>query len=241
MFMLSWRDDGLVGIGLPLVCLGLSGIVLGDISHPAMTMLLWGLLLAGSPVLWWLGNQLNGDADSGEEPHPVHGPVAAAGPAAVPGPVRAVSGREGHAMSQDAYQMYRRNRFRAVSLFACLAGLIGFLADVMDRHALTGGIPATVTRASTFITQANHWFDSGDGQLDVRITPDSGSAFVHPLVLSRRDIDHLLADGSVRITYVADRPARHWREGEPLPAMVWYLLVLAGLFGGLFVLSLRAR
>lgn len=65
MFKLSWRDDGLVGIGLPLVCLGLSGIVLGDISHPAMTMLLWGLLLAGSPVLWWLGNQLNGDADSG--------------------------------------------------------------------------------------------------------------------------------------------------------------------------------
>ena len=45
MFMLSWRDDGLVGIGLPLVCLGLSGIVLGDISHPAMAWLFWGLLL----------------------------------------------------------------------------------------------------------------------------------------------------------------------------------------------------
>lgn len=69
MFMLSWRDDGLVGIGLPLVCLGLSGMVLGDISHPAMARLFWGLLLAGSPVLWWLGNQLNGDADPGEEPH----------------------------------------------------------------------------------------------------------------------------------------------------------------------------
>jgi hypothetical protein len=69
MFMLSWRGYGLVGIGLPLVCLGLSSIVLGDISHPAMARLFWGLLLASSPVLWWLGNQLNGGADPGDEPH----------------------------------------------------------------------------------------------------------------------------------------------------------------------------
>lgn len=144
-------------------------------------------------------------------------------------------------MSQQFYALYRRNRLRAIILFLSLACLVGFIADVVDRHALTGGIPATVTRASKFTTQANQWFASGDGQLDVRITPDSGNAFVYPLVFSRRDIDHLLADGSLRIKYVADRPARHWREGEPLPAMDWYLLVLSGLLAGVFVLSLRAR
>ncbi|MBB1117455.1 hypothetical protein H4O09_10385 [Stenotrophomonas sp. W1S232] len=144
-------------------------------------------------------------------------------------------------MSNDFHTLYRRNRLRAVLLFMALGCLVGFIADVMGRHALTGGIPATVTRASKYTTQANHWFASGDGQLDVRITPDSGTAFVYPLVLSRRDIEHLLADGSIRIKYVADRPARHWRDGEPLPSMDWYLLVLAGLLGGVFVLSLRAR
>lgn len=144
-------------------------------------------------------------------------------------------------MSQQFYALYRRNRLRAIILFLSLSCLVGFIADVVDRHALTGGIPATVTRASKFTTQANQWFASGDGQLDVRLTPDSGTAFVYPLVFSRRDIEYLLADGSIRIKYVADRPARHWRDGEPLPAMDWYLLVLSGLLAGVFALSLRAR
>lgn len=137
--------------------------------------------------------------------------------------------------------LYRRNKYRAVLLFACLACLVGFIADVVDRQALTGGIAATVTRASKYTTEANQWFASGDGQLDVRITPDTAPAFVYPLVFSRRDIEALLADESIRIKYVADRPARHWRDGEPLPAMDWYLLVLSLVFGGLFGLSLRAR
>lgn len=144
-------------------------------------------------------------------------------------------------MSIDVYSLYKRNRLRAILLFMALGCLVGFIADVVDRHALIGGIPATVTRASKYTTQANQWFASGDGQLDVRITPDSGQPFVHPLVFSRRDIDHLLADGDIRIRYVADRPARHWRDGELLPPMDWYLLVLAGLLGGVFMLSLRAR
>lgn len=137
--------------------------------------------------------------------------------------------------------LYRRNRYRAVLLALSLGCLVGFIADVVDRQALTGGIPATVTRASKFTTAANQWFGSGKGQLDVRITPDTGTAFVHPLVLSRHDIAHLLDDGSLRIRYVADRPARHWREGDPLPSMDWYLLVLSLLFAGVFGLSLRAR
>lgn len=144
-------------------------------------------------------------------------------------------------MSSDFYTLYRRNRLRGVLLFLSLACLVGFIADVVDRHALTGGIPATVTRASTFTTQANQWFASGDGQLDVRITPDSGTTFVYPLVFSRADIEHLLADGSLRIKYVADRPARHWRDGEPLPPLDWYLLGLSLLLAGVFGLSLRMR
>ena len=36
---------------------------------PAGAKLFWGLLLAGSPLLWWLGNRLNGEAEPGEEPH----------------------------------------------------------------------------------------------------------------------------------------------------------------------------
>ena len=60
-------------------------------------------------------------------------------------------------------------------------------------------------------------------------------------MLSRADVENLLADGSLRIRYVADRPARHLREGDPLPPMDWYLLVLAVAFGGVFGLSLRAR
>ena len=144
-------------------------------------------------------------------------------------------------MSSDFYALYRRNRLRGVLLFLSLACLVGFMADVMDRHALSSGIPATVTRASQYTTQANQWFASGDGQLDVRITPDSGQPFVYPLVFSRRDIDHLLADGEIRIKYVADRPARHWRDGEPLPPMDWYLLGLCLLLAGVFGLSLRMR
>lgn len=144
-------------------------------------------------------------------------------------------------MSSDFYTLYRRNRLRGVLLFLSLACLVGFIADVVDRHALTGSIPATVTRASTFTTQANQWFASGDGQLDVRITPDSGTAFVYPLLFSRTDIEHLLADGSLRIKYVADRPARHWRDGEPLPPLDWYLLGLGLLLAGVFGLSLRMR
>lgn len=144
-------------------------------------------------------------------------------------------------MSSGFQALYRRNRLRGVLLFLSLACLVGFVADVVDRHALTGGIPATVTRASTFTTQANQWFASGDGQLDVRITPDSGTAFVHPLLFSRADIDHLLADGSLRIKYVADRPARHWRDGEPLPPLDGYLLGLSLLLAGVFGLSLRLR
>lgn len=144
-------------------------------------------------------------------------------------------------MSTEFYTLYRRNRLRAVLLALSLGCLIGFTADVVDRNALTGGIPATVTRASKFTTQANQWFASGDGQLDVRITPDNGTAFIHPLVFSPRDIEHLIEDGSIRIKYVADRPARHWRDGEPLPSMDWYLLVLGLLFAGVFGLSLRAR
>lgn len=137
--------------------------------------------------------------------------------------------------------LYRRHGFGMVLLALCLGCLAGFIADVVDRQALTEGIPASVTPASKFTTQANPWFASGNGQLDERITPDSGSAFVHLLVLSRRDIEHLLADGSLRIQYGAGRQARHWREGEPLPSMDGYRLGLALVSGGLSGLSLRAR
>lgn len=144
-------------------------------------------------------------------------------------------------MSIDVYSLYKRNRLRAILLFMALGCLVGFIADVVDRHALIGGIPATVTRASKYTTQANQWFASGDGQLDVRITPDSGTAFVYPLLFSRTDIEHLLADGSLRIKYVADRPARHWRDGEPLPPLDGYRLGLSLLLAGVYGLSLRLR
>lgn len=144
-------------------------------------------------------------------------------------------------MSIDVYTLCKRNRLRAILLFLALCCLVGFIADVVDHQALTGGIPATVTRASTFTPQANPWLASGDGQQDARITPDSGTAFVYPLVFSRTDIEHRLADGSPRIKYVTDRPARHWRDGEPLPPLDGYLLGLSLLLAGVFGLSLRVR
>lgn len=67
--MLSWRGYGLAGLALPLLCMALMAMVLGDISHPASAKLFWGLLLASSPLLWVLGNRLNGDAEPSDEPH----------------------------------------------------------------------------------------------------------------------------------------------------------------------------
>ena len=72
---------------------------------------------------------------------------------------------------ESLYTLYRRNRLRAVVLFLAFCCLVGFAADVVDRMAPSGGVPATATRASRFTTQANQWFSSGNGQLDVRITP----------------------------------------------------------------------
>ena len=69
MFSLSWRGYGLAGILLPVACLAQVVMLLGDIDHPAGAKLFWGLLLASSPLLWWLGNRLNGEAEPGEEPH----------------------------------------------------------------------------------------------------------------------------------------------------------------------------
>ena len=67
--MLSWRGYGLLGILLPILCMAVMALVLGDISHPASAGVFWGLLLASCPLLWVLGRRLNGDAEAGDEPH----------------------------------------------------------------------------------------------------------------------------------------------------------------------------
>lgn len=69
MFFMSWRGYGMLGLLLPIICLALCVLVLGDISHPASAKLFWGLLVASCPLLWIMGNRLNGDAEPGDEPH----------------------------------------------------------------------------------------------------------------------------------------------------------------------------
>lgn len=73
--MLSWRSCGLVGLLLPALCVALVVLLPGDIRHATSTGIFRGLLLLSCPVLWALGNRLNGDAGPGDEPRRCMGPA----------------------------------------------------------------------------------------------------------------------------------------------------------------------
>jgi len=148
----------------------------------------------------------------------------------------------------DAYERYKEGRsllnkniFRAVLFCMCVGAAIGPLADFMDRRDLRNGKPATVVVASRHIKAPERCFASGDCQLSVKVTPDAGAPFHHLMVFNRSRIDRLLQGDTMRVRYVADRPARHLVEGDPLPPIGWGMALLSLALLGTFGVSLRLK
>lgn len=131
--------------------------------------------------------------------------------------------------------------FRAVLFLMAIGALLSPIADFFDRSALKNGEPAIVVRASKFITAPEQCFSDGDCQLTVKVTPDHAAPFTYMMVFNQSRIDQLLNDGSLRVHYVADRPARHIVDGDALPSMSWGMLILSIILFVTFGISIRLK